>query len=482
MANLNLKRNSRVLFTTNLTSTAQPNAVAATGFTPANTVELSVLDGYTFSQGTNATTITINEAGSTPVRGQRSFNTSLNPAEFSISTYIRPNLNGGKVDADEAALWDALFGDTDGYITGTPAYTFTGSTTTATLSAAGALTVSGTGMPVVTPGIYTMVGCTGAGASEHNTALTISSSSATTLVGQYMTAPTNTSVTIPTTAALSKSAWNYNAAVAADTFVGNVAYSEVSTARSNVNQLLPFGLIIIIDSITYTLDNCVLDQATIDFGLDGIATIAWTGKAASINQLASNVVLSAAANPVASGGITGTVTGKSAQATTKYITNKLSTLSITSNVGGVGGTSYALALTGGSMQISNNVSFVTPANLGVVNAPIGYFTGTRSITGTINAYLRTGSTNSSGLLKDMLAGASGSTETKYKLQINIGGNNTTRVEALINGASLQVPTIDAQDIMSTAIQFTAQGYSAQMTSTSGYDIEQANDLRLRYFT
>ena len=61
MATFNLIRNSRVFFTTNVA--AGTGVVAASGFTAANSQELQVLDGFTFSQATNADTITIAEAG-----------------------------------------------------------------------------------------------------------------------------------------------------------------------------------------------------------------------------------------------------------------------------------------------------------------------------------------------------------------------------------------------------------------------------------
>lgn len=103
----NLVRNSKVFFTTNVD--ASTGVIQSTGFTADNTQELQVLDGFTFSQGSNADTVTISEAGSTPVRGQRSFNTSLGQVDFSFSTYIRP-YKATTVKAEEAPLWNALFG------------------------------------------------------------------------------------------------------------------------------------------------------------------------------------------------------------------------------------------------------------------------------------------------------------------------------------------------------------------------------------
>ena len=101
----NLIRNSRVFFTTNVDGLGVINAA---GFTPANTFEIQVQDGFSFSQATQSETITLSEAGPSPVRGQRSFNTSLDPVDFSMSTYIRPNAVGGFIVAEESVLWNAL--------------------------------------------------------------------------------------------------------------------------------------------------------------------------------------------------------------------------------------------------------------------------------------------------------------------------------------------------------------------------------------
>jgi hypothetical protein len=144
-----------------------------------------------------------------------------------------------------------------------------------------------------------------------------------------------------------------------------------------------------------------------------------------------------------------------------------------------------MALTGGSVQIANNINYVTPANLGVLNIPIGYYTGTRAVTGTINAYLKTGSTNTAGLLAQILTDSTGgATELKYQLALSVGGSAAaTRIDLLINGASLQIPTVDAsQDIVSTAIQFTAQGTDAVLGASANYDVSATNDMRIRYFS
>lgn len=483
MPTFNLIRNSRVFFTSNVA--AATGIVAASGFTAANSQELQVMDGFSFSQASNADTVNINEAGSNPNRGQRSFNTSLGNVEFSFSTYIRPKLSG-TVKAEEDDLWNALLSSTA--ISATPvslAYT----TLTGVTIASGIITFAGTGLVATGLAVGETVvikGVVGVGASQYNSAVKIASISSTAITATYIVTPTAAAVTANFGATgvttFTRNAWNENAAVSADVAPGiPAAYSSVTTALSNKNQLLAFGMVMTVDSVTYVIDNCALDQAVIDFGLDGIAMVAWTGKGTALRQLATNVSYTTATDPVISGGLAGTVKGK--DATANFITNKLSTVTMISNIGGVAGTAYTLALTGGSITIANNITYVTPAIIGVVNSPIGYFTGTRAVSGSINAYLRTGSTNSAGLLSSLLAASATSAgiEPKFRLQIEIGGASSgTRIEVESSGAMLQIPTIDAQAVMSTAINFTCQGTDATLASNT-YDIENVNELAIRYF-
>lgn len=482
MASFNLLRNSRVFYTTNVNTTT--GVVQPTGFLPANTQELQVLDGFSFSQSTNADTVTVSEAGNTPVRGQRSFNTSLSNVEFSFSTYIKPYLSG-TVKAEESMLWNSLFSNTPTTATALPTtgYTFAYS--------AGVLTITGTSIPVTLGEVIVLKGIAGAGASQYNAAAKVTTITGTTSIQvTYLVTPAATWVTgnfVAGTVTLNRTAWNEYPAVALDlasTTGGGIptAYSAVTSATSNRNQLVPFGMLIVVDGVTYQIDNCVMDQAVVDFGLDGIATVAWTGKGTKLSQLAANITTPTAGTFAT--GVTGTYGQKVIN--TNYITNKLSTVTLDTNIGG-GGTSYIVPLTGGSITIANNVTYVTPANIGTVNLPIGYFTGTRSITGTLNAYLRTGSTNTGGLLNTLLAainaGSATAAETKYRIQIEVGGlTSPIRVEFDMDGALLQIPTIDAQAVMSTVISFTAQGTDPVFGASANYDLENTNDIQIRYFS
>lgn len=491
MATFNLIRNSKVFFTTNV----DPNTgvfLHGTPCTAANSYQVTVLDGFSFSQTTNSDAVSISEAGGSAVRGSRNFNTALNAADFSFSTYIRPYL-ATTVKSDDSVLWNALVNDQA--VNAAAAYTMTGIGGSTSMDAAGIVTIAGTGMPTtgVTVGEVVIVkGVTGANASQFNGPVKIlTAPTGTGFTVQYLTKPSASIVAAGWTATvtLNKTSWNENAAIVADTVVPS-AYSEVTTARSNLNQLQKFALVITVDQVTYVLDNCVLDQANIDFGLEGIATVAWTGKATGIRQLASSIAYASPTGGTAggaggtitiTGGATGVITASSTS--TKYITNKLSTIGLVSQIGG-GGTTYNLAITGGSITIANNVNYITPTNLGVVNTAIGYYTGNRQVSGSLTAYLRTGSTNTAGLFDNMVQNAATTAESKFALTLAIGGaSNATKVELYGVGAALQIPTIDAQAVMSTTINFNLQGTDFVVgTAGAAYDLENTNDLRIRYFS
>jgi hypothetical protein len=425
----NLIRNARMFFTTNVD--VNTGVVKTTGFTATNTKEIQVLDGLSFSQATGSETVTINEAGDAPIRGQRSFNTSLEPVELSFSTYIRPFFVEGStsltafdpddlVNAEEDVLWNAFAA---GYVNGVDENI---------ASAANA-------RAYVAPG----------------------------------TASTNP-VTATGTEGF-KAAW-YQVKGA----TGNAPYSVLEFANSGKNQMVKFGVIITLDASSYIIDNCALDQASIDFGLDAIATIAWTARGSTLRSVD---ITANTANPILFGGTyftAGTNNAKQKVTTAPFLANKLSQITVTSNISGTAGTTYDLALTGGNITFSNNITYLTPANLGTVNKPFTYFTGTRAVSGSVNCYLRTGGSNRSAqLLADMLTGSATDVEPDFQIELNIGGNSSaaTRVNLLLPACVLTIPAINTEQVVSSTINFTAQGYSG-----SAFAIDQNNEAKLTYFS
>ena len=121
--------------------------------------------------------------------------------------------------------------------------------------------------------------------------------------------------------------------------------------------------------------------------------------------------------------------------------------------------------------------------MGVVNKAIGYYTGTRGITGSMTAYLKTGAGNTtSTLLKDILNGGNPLVEPKYNLAISIGGtNNPTKVVLEMGGAVLTTPTVETGDLITTTINFTAQGFCSEVSANT-FDIANTNDVTLKYYS
>lgn len=512
----NLIRNARMFFTTNVNT--QTGVVKSDGFTEANTKEIQVLDGLSFSQNTTAETVTINEAGDSPTRGQRNFNTALEPVELSFSTYLRPFFGEGgtsasgyqaddTIEAEEDVLWNAFAtgddGNADNQLIGT---------------------AQAIGDPRPTPAIPPAAGVPG-----------------------------------------SVAAWRKFFGA-----VGVEPYSELTYAMSGKNQLQKFGVIIVLDSTSYIIDNCVLDQASIDFGIDAIATVAWTARGSVIRGVdlfaseGSTVTFSgsyltgpAVAVPTTITGVTAATTdiftktahglrkgmqvtvdvttgasavvgitdgtyyvistpttgtfklsstlngpsvnittagadieidfnadaapdvAKGKNTTAPFLANKLSVVDLLAEGINGSGTSYTLALTGGNITLSNNVTYLTPANLGVVNKPFTYFTGTRAVTGSLNCYLKTGSTNSGELLKDLIAASATNVDPAYNLKISIGAANTTgktRVLLHMPATVLTIPTINTEQVVSTTVNFTAQGYNSE----DEFDICANNEISIKY--
>ena len=110
---------------------------ATSGSETNQTWEIPVLDGFSFSQATNTSEVTLNEMASdnvgTSKRGRKMFNDSLAPADWSFQTYLRPYRassvsNNGRmtgqqndVHAVEEILWALLVGQvnrTGGTVTG----------------------------------------------------------------------------------------------------------------------------------------------------------------------------------------------------------------------------------------------------------------------------------------------------------------------------------------------------------------------------
>ena len=338
--------------------------------------EIPVLDGFSFSQATNTSEITLAEmssaaAGNASRRGRRMFNDSYAPAEWSFSTYARPfksvvdvgtGWDGNSVQghAVEEILWAALVGN----------------------------------------GVFSK------GNADDNSSWA---------AGQGMG---NTATTMT-----------------ADFSASNVA----SLKELDIYFIMGQGTYDAGTHTVYKLDGAVVNSAGIDFDLDGITTINWSGFAKLITEEASIPTVSI---------------NEGASDTGNFIRNRLTTLAVTHAATGNFVADYNLTLTGGSINFENNITFITPETLGVVNQPFAAVTGTRNIGGSFTCYLGNHTAGSADLFEDLIESTTSITND-FNLVFTVGGATAPKIAITLPTCHLEVPTHSIEDVISLETTFHA---------------------------
>lgn len=342
--------------------------------------EIPVLDGFSFSQTTNTSEVTLNESrkSSTSNKSKRSkkmFNDSLAPAEWSFATYMRPivgtngtqgwetgnDTNPNRVHSIEEPLW-ANFVANNSY-------------TKATGGTAGT--------------------------------------------------------------------W-------ADGITSSASTSIIDFTGSEVAELGTFELFFQMGTSgkVYKIDKCCVNEASVDFDIDGIATINWSGFGAKVSDEGTTA-------PTATATIDEKIDG-----TNNFIRNRLTSLAITAadssifpgaSTNGI----YNVTLTGGNLTFTNNLTFLTPETLGKVDKPLGHVTGTRNVAGSFTCYLDSTATGDSDDLFSALADANTSVTNKFDLSFSVGGANNPKVVFDFNQCHLEVPTHSIEDVISLEVNFHA---------------------------
>ena len=281
---------------------------------------------------------------------------------------------------------------------------------------------------------------------------------------------------------------------------------QVDFTNSNTNELKKlyfyWNLGTTASPVWYYMPGVVVNQAEIDFSIDAIASITWSGFADEVKQIVSgddafthlNEMLNGTAGdisdssfPDGSDGYLAAPTGQQA-----CIRNKLSTVTLVpdSGQGVLDASEYTVALTGGSLTINNNITFLTPEALGVVNQPCGHFTGQLQVSGNMTAYLKSGDAGDTAeLLKDLLDYSTGTNAsadpTRFALDIYVGGSapsspyNVPIVQLSLPAAHLVVPTINIEDVVSVDIPFTGLAYASDGTTP---DPTRGNEITVAYYT
>lgn len=337
--------------------------------------EIPVLDGFSFSQATNTSEITLNEmeaAAGGSRRGRRMFNDSYAPAEWSFSTYARP---------------------------------FTSA-----------------------PGSGTVWENTGADAHMH-------------CVEEALWAALVANDVFTKSASTTEAEW------AGTNVQSTTSGLTIGFGGSNVSALKVLDIYFVMGQGTfasgthtiYKLDGAVVNSANIDFDLDGISTINWAGFASMITEVTALPTVTI---------------DEGKDATNNFIRNRLTTLTATATTAeSIVGT-YTLTLTGGSLNFENNITFLTPETLGVINQPIGHVTGTRNIGGSFTCYLSNSTAASADLFEDLIESTSTITND-FNLVFDIGGTASPTMKVTLPTCHLEVPTHSIEDVISLETTFHA---------------------------
>jgi hypothetical protein len=407
--------------------------------------ELPVLNGYSFSQATNSSNVTLSEMSDVngrSRRGQRVFNDSLAPAEWNFDIYARPTIVSSFHRAPEEALWNSLLGSRNFVVAnsttgtgGTFTAAFTGTTITLTFTGANPSTFFSVGDAVNVSGLT-------ATTNPPNGTFAVTAVTATTLTYVASAAPTGT---ITATSGIVKAGTAASFATALD----------FSPAGSNKSALATFNLYFVLGGNTaasanfsadefttiYRIQGCCVNEATMNFEVDGIATISWSGMGQKIEELA-NYDASAALRI----GLT---------ATNNMIRNRLTAARLVGVSPSQVNKTYSITLTGGSITISNNMTFLTPESLGVVNTPLGHVTGGRSVSGSLTCYADELDNGSIELYEDLLLATSAVTN-RFELDLFVGGQSQApSVEFDMGQCHLEVPSINIDDVIGFEVNFTA---------------------------
>lgn len=459
--------------------------------------EIPVLEGFSFTQGNETTETTLSEmadANGLTRRGRRVFNDALSPAEWSLSTYIRPFISAGTGNgaADNAfnhhlieeVLWANFVGKGGWNTAAGGVATFTINTanegaagtyeidsleyTTNSVNGFGATflyTSGGQSTHPIVAGDFVVIN-PGEGFLAGDT-ITIPKEAIDASADVVLTLGTPTSANPP---------YDYEL----DNIQFGTGSSTIYFSGSGVAELGTFNLYFVLGAQTasvandytaaeilsgklkvYKVANCVVNEATISFDVDGIAQIDWSGNGTEIIAFDGSTTADPVHGDISELDMSGaSIIREDITATDNFIRNKVSALTVTAGApgtfDGAGSGVYNFTLTGGSITFSNNVTYLTPETLGVVNTPIGHITGNKSVSGDFTCYISAGTDgDSADFYADMVSAAAKAIITnEFALGFKLGGvAGTPRFEVNLPTAHIEIPEVNIEDVIAVNMNF-----------------------------
>ena len=428
------------------------------GWTAADTNQIEVLDGFSFPSNTTTQEVTVSEAGTDPIRGQQVFTTSMDPVDWSFSSYVRPYTDAqlSEVSAPEKILLGAMSSADGAGVTG----------------AVASLTTEFSGSnknQIQKVQLYFFLG----GQEWYH-------------VEDAVVNQAEFDFGIDQIAMI---AWSGQAnqvtKIAEPAFyAGTVADPSLAYTPSTAGYMgMP------VSTVAGFLQNKLTTVEAINLGNelkanasdgDTDGTTSFVGSGFTADMVGDYI-------EVTDGGADNVPLGFYRINAYSSATNVTIDTALTASVGADVQyrvlKAYDVALTGGNLTITNNITYLTPESLGVINRPIDHFTGTRGVSGSMTMYLKTGAQDSgtANLFKDLADNAVASDAKitqNFRLVFHVGGAKTaaSRIDFVLAHCHIVIPTINIEDVVAVNVDYTGLPHNG-----TDFDLESTNEIEIVYY-
>ena len=263
----------------------------------------------------------------------------------------------------------------------------------------------------------------------------------------------------------------------------NVAASAgAHSSRTNFATAVENHLYFKLDNVVYQVSNATVNQATVDAGIEEIATVTWAGFGTTLKELTSTQRDNAISvfGGVLNDGSTVTANSNASEhsvtahyhpfnqmnvagtiGTNSFIKNRLSAIEFHHQASATASDEkFTFPVTAVSFDYNNNITYLTPEELASLNEPIGQFTGSRAVTGSATMYLRAGDLESAGFLRNIAEDSRTSSAQTSNANLIIGGTTAPYVAFQLDAVQFEFPALAVEDVISMTVNFVAQESTA----------------------
>ena len=266
----------------------------------------------------------------------------------------------------------------------------------------------------------------------------------------------------------------------------NVAASAgAHSTRSNFPTATENHIYFKVDNVVYQVSNATVNQATVDAGIEEIATTTWTGFGTTLKELTGSArdVAITVFGGVKNDGSTVTAASSTENGaktshyhsfaqmnvagtvgTNAFIKNRLSSIEFHHKAtAAASDEKFTFPVTALSFDYNNNITYLSPEEISALNEPIGQFTGTRAVTGSATMYLRAGDLESSGFFRNISEDSRTASAQTSNANLIIGGPTAPYVAFQLDAVEFDIPQLATEDVVSMSVSFLAQ----EPTATKG---------------